>query len=555
MNCPYKGGNQTAQTLQNHQILDVKMLQPRQVQHTLMAYLRHELCTPIDATIGYSAMLLEELQTQPDSIFAADLRKIHGCSQQLLTLVTTILDPVQLEMSQIDGELSRFGAELRMELLTPLSTIIGYCELLLEEAPAELIPDLDKIHTAAHQLLSLVNDIVNLAQQQLQTLTSPTATPPQILLEHSATATIMRSATTILETLDRESTVPQSQGGMILVVDDNPTNCDLLSRQLKRQGYTVTTANSAKQALRLLKAIAYDLILLDAIMPEVDGLELLQQLKQDDRFRHIPAIVISALETIDVAVKCIELGAEDYLQKPCDPILLQARIATSLEKKRLRDREILYRQEVEHLTATAAAIEERNRIAREIHDSLGHSLTALNVQMQAAATLLLTDPTQAQSFLTQAQRLGKTAMQEVRESVRALRTDERTEQPFAETIAALAEEFRQVTGITPNICLQLTQPLSFSVSKTLYRIVQESLTNISKYAEATQVQIHSIATEHRIDLKITDNGRGFNSHQQTTGFGLQGMQERVAALNGKFHLTTSPGSGCQIQVELPLLLN
>jgi signal transduction histidine kinase len=525
-----------------------------QVQHTLMAYLRHELCTPIDATIGYSAMLLEELQTQPDSIFAADLRKIHGCSQQLLTLVTTILDPVQLEMSQIDGELSRFGAELRMELLTPLSTIIGYCELLLEEAPAELIPDLDKIHTAAHQLLSLVNDIVNLAQQQLQTLTSPTATPPQILLEHSATATIMRSATTILETLDRESTIPQSQGGMILVVDDNPTNCDLLSRQLKRQGYTVTTANSAKQALRLLKAIAYDLILLDAIMPEIDGLELLQQLKQDDRFKHIPAIVISALETIDVAVKCIELGAEDYLQKPCDPILLQARIATSLEKKRLRDREILYRQQVEHLTATAAAIEERNRIAREIHDSLGHSLMALNVQMQAAATLLLTDPTQAQSFLTQAQRLGKTAMQEVRESVRALRTDERTEQPFAETIAALAEEFRQVTGITPNICLRLTQPLSFSVSKTLYRIVQESLTNISKYAEATQVQIHSIATEQRIDLKITDNGRGFNSHQQTTGFGLQGMQERVAALNGKFHLTTSPGSGCQIQVELPLLL-
>jgi signal transduction histidine kinase len=551
---PLQGVNQTAQDLQNHQILDVKMLQTRQVQQTLMAYLRHELCTPIDAAIGYSAMLLEELQTQPDSIFVADLQKIHACSQQLLTLVTTILDPVQLEMSQIDGELSRFGAELRMELLTPLSTIIGYCEMLLEEAPAALIPDLDKIHTAAHQLLSLVNDIVHLAQQQLQRLTAPDTSSP-LFLEHPATAILLRSATTTLETLDRESTLPPVQGGMILVVDDNPTNCDLLSRQLKRQGYTVTTATNARQALRLLKAIAYDLILLDAIMPEIDGLELLQQLKQDDRFKHIPAIVISALETIDVAVKCIELGAEDYLQKPCNPILLQARIATSVEKKRLRDREILYRQQVEHLTATAAAIEERNRIAREIHDSLGHSLTALNVQMQAAATLLLTDPTQAHSFLTQAQRLGKTAMQEVRESVRALRTDERTEQPFAETIAALAEEFRQVTGITPNICLRLTQPLSCSVSKTLYRIVQEALTNISKYAEATQVQIHSIATDQRIDLKITDNGRGFDAHQQITGFGLQGMQERIAALNGKFHLTTSPGTGCQIQVELPLLLN
>jgi MinD-like ATPase involved in chromosome partitioning or flagellar assembly/DNA-binding response OmpR family regulator len=327
-----------------------------QVQHTLMAYLRHELCTPIDAMMGYSTMLLEELQTQPESILVADLHKIHTCSQQLLTLVSTILDPVQLEMSQIDGELSRFGAELRMELLTPISTIVGYCEMLLEEAPAELIPDLDKIHTAAHQLLSLVNDIVQLAQQQLQRLTVPDASS-RLVLEHPATAILLRSATTTLETIDRESTLPQAQGGMILVVDDNPTNCDLLSRQLKRQGYTVTTATNAHQALRLLKAIAYDLILLDAIMPEIDGLELLQQLKQDDRFKHIPAIVISALETIDVAVKCIELGAEDYLQKPCDPILLHARITTSLEKKRLRDREILYRQQVEHLTTAATAIE------------------------------------------------------------------------------------------------------------------------------------------------------------------------------------------------------
>jgi MinD-like ATPase involved in chromosome partitioning or flagellar assembly/PleD family two-component response regulator len=327
-----------------------------QVQHTLMAYLRHELCTPINATIGYSAMLLEELKTQPESIFVADLDKIHTCSQQLSILVNKILDPVQLEMSQIDGELSRFGAELRRELLTPLSTIIGYCEMLLEEAPAALIPDLDKIHTASHQLLSLVNDIVHLAQQQLQQLTVPDTSSP-LLLEHPATASLVRSATTTLKTLDRASVVPQAQGGMILVVDDNPTNCDLLSRQLKRQGYTVTTATNASQALRLLKAVPYDLILLDVIMPEVDGLELLQQLKQDDRFNHIPAIAISALETIDIAVKCIELGAEDYLQKPYDPILLQARITACLEKKRLRDREIRYLQQLEHLSAAAAAIE------------------------------------------------------------------------------------------------------------------------------------------------------------------------------------------------------
>ena len=201
-----------------------------------------------------------------------------------------------------------------------------------------------------------------------------------------------------------------------------------------------------------------------------------------------------------------------------------------------------------------AAIEERNRIAREIHDSLGHSLMALNVQIQAAATLWLTDPIQAQSFLTQAQRLGAIAIQEVRASVRALRTDEHPEQPLPETIAALAEEFRQVTGMTPTIRARLTQSVSACVSKTLYRIVQEALTNISKYAEATKVEIYVVTKDDFIHLKVVDNGRGFDRHQQATGFGLQGMQERVTALNGEFRLTTSPGSGCQIQVKFPVLL-
>ena len=88
-----------------------------------MAYLRHELCTPINAMMGYSNLLLEELHTQPETPLTADLQKIHACSKQLLTLVNAILDPAQLEMSQIDGGLDRFGSTLRMELITPLSTI------------------------------------------------------------------------------------------------------------------------------------------------------------------------------------------------------------------------------------------------------------------------------------------------------------------------------------------------------------------------------------------------------------------------------------------------
>lgn len=329
------------------------MPQNSQIQQSLLTYLRHELCTPINAMLGYSDMLLEELHNQQDTTLFSDVQKIRDSSQQLLTLVSAILDPAQLEMIRDGGDLSDFSATLRMELITPLSTVIGYCEMLLEEAPAELIPDLDSLNTAAQQLLGLVNDIIHLAQQQVQTLNPST----QLVIESPSAASLVQSAASTLQVLREETAEKQFHGGMILAVDDNAANCDLLSRQLKRQGYAVTTATNAQQALRLLKAIPYDLILLDVIMPGMNGIELLEQIKQHDQWRHLPVIMLSALDELEGAVKCIELGAEDYLHKPFDPTLLKARIGAYLEKKRLRDQEIFYLQQVERLTTAAAAVE------------------------------------------------------------------------------------------------------------------------------------------------------------------------------------------------------
>ena len=344
------------------------MLEHSQVHHPLLAYLRHELCTPINGMIGYSDLLLEELQAQSESSLFRDLQKIQGCSRQLLLMVTTILDPVQLEMSQIDSDLNRFGSTLRMELLTPLSTIIGYCEMLLEEAPGHLIPDLDKLNASAQQLMGLINDIIYLAQQQLQAVNVQAYNAPPLLLGNSTAATLAQNAATTLRSLSQESPEKLSQGGMILVIDDNPTNCDLLARQLQRQAYTVTTATNAQQALRLLKAIPYDLILLDVIMPGMDGLELLQEIKRHDRWRQIPVIMISAVDEIDGAVKCIELGAEDYVQKPFDPTLLKTRINVCLERKQLRNQEALYLQQVERLTTAAAAVETQTFSPASLND-------------------------------------------------------------------------------------------------------------------------------------------------------------------------------------------
>jgi adenylate cyclase len=124
----------------------------------------------------------------------------------------------------------------------------------------------------------------------------------------------------------------------LLVVDDNEDNRYALTRRLVREGYaSVATAVDGGQALALLRSKPFDLVLLDIMMPNVNGYEVLAQMKGDDRLRHIPVIMISAVDEIDSVVKCIELGAEDYLPKPFNPTLLRARIGASLERKRLHD--------------------------------------------------------------------------------------------------------------------------------------------------------------------------------------------------------------------------
>jgi class 3 adenylate cyclase/CheY-like chemotaxis protein len=127
--------------------------------------------------------------------------------------------------------------------------------------------------------------------------------------------------------------------GIVLVVDDNEMNRDLLSKRLQRQGYAIAMAENGRQALDQVRAHSFDLILLDIMMPEINGYEVLQTLKADVDLRHIPVIMISALDDIDSVVRCIEMGAEDYLFKPFNPVLLKARIGACLEKKRLRDQE------------------------------------------------------------------------------------------------------------------------------------------------------------------------------------------------------------------------
>jgi signal transduction histidine kinase len=199
-----------------------------------------------------------------------------------------------------------------------------------------------------------------------------------------------------------------------------------------------------------------------------------------------------------------------------------------------------------------ATLQERNRIARDIHDSLGHSLTALNLQLETALKLWTVDPTKATNFLVQAKRLGSTALQDVRHSVSALRSDPLQGRSLEEAIASLSEELHHSTNISPTCNIRLRRPIPPDLATVIYRIIQEAITNICKYANATEVKIQLQASPTQLDLMIQDNGRGFQVNQNISGFGLQGMRERTLAQGGQFEIDSAPGAGCRITAKFTL---
>jgi CheY-like chemotaxis protein len=150
------------------------------------------------------------------------------------------------------------------------------------------------------------------------------------------------------------------EGGRILVVDDSPVNRLVLTKALGADGHTPLTAEHGLQALELLRSagdVDVDVVLLDLEMPELDGYETLARIKADDRLRHLPVIIISSVDELASVVRCIKIGATDYLPKPFEPELLRARLNASLAAKRLHDLQLEYLEQVGRVMDAAAAVE------------------------------------------------------------------------------------------------------------------------------------------------------------------------------------------------------
>jgi adenylate cyclase len=294
--------------------------------------LEHELRTPLNHIIGYCEMLMEQAQDDGLNSFIADLNRIHSAGQQLLAVVDDLCNPVAHR--KIDE------ASMHHEVRTPLNQVIGYAEMLQEQAKElghdSFASDLQKVHTAGRHLLDLI--VENFVSIQVNS--DAVGNDLAMSKRHRAFARD--------PTATQNNVVGAAVGtASLLVVDDNELNRDMLRRRLERLGYKVSCAENGVEALGLLRTEAFDLLLLDIIMPVMDGFEVLEQLKTEPLLRDIPVIVLSASDQLDHVVKCIQKGAQDYLSKPFSPVLLQARIGSCLERKRLRDQETLYLRQIE----------------------------------------------------------------------------------------------------------------------------------------------------------------------------------------------------------------
>ncbi len=296
--------------------------------------LKHELRTPLNHILGYCEMLMEEAHDQSLDAFRPDLEHIHTAGKRLLGVINDLFDPVKSIAYRTDRSL------LDHEVRTPLNQIIGYAEMLQEEARAHglesFVADLERIHIAARELLRCV------VQHFVPALDGPGLPSPGT--GRTATTFIRQQASSPARSA---ATAASVLTGTLLVVDDDEGNRTMLARRLVRLGHQVTLAEDGRQALEKLRTQPFDLLLLDIQMPELNGYEVLDRLKADPALRTIPVIVLSASSETDRVAHCIELGAEDYLPKPFDPVLLQARISACLEKKRLRDREQLHLRQIE----------------------------------------------------------------------------------------------------------------------------------------------------------------------------------------------------------------
>jgi len=299
-------------------------------EEILLTQIKQEFTTPAEAIFDYLE-LVEKNLSELNLVFEDELLQIKNGAEKLIEQYEDAFKentgPNATKQTKSPEEYST----LRHNLRTPLNAIIGYSEILLEDteedASEELTSDISSIIELSRETEKAIEKFVDYIRGALSSDSSG---------ELETAEALFKSLGSIDYSLEIDENLQNSD---ILIVDDNKTNCEVLERRLSLQGLKCRTSYDGNSAIEEVKKKVPDLILLDVILPDVNGLELLKLFREDHSRDDLPVIMVSAFNDVDSIAKCIQLGAQDYLPKPLNGTILLAKVISSLERKFFRERE------------------------------------------------------------------------------------------------------------------------------------------------------------------------------------------------------------------------
>lgn len=356
-------------------------------------------------------------------------------------------------------------------------------------------------------------------------------------------------------------TQPAAQS--ILIVDDVSMNLEIIAAKLEKRGYIPLIARSGQEAVECAESAHPDLILLDVVMPGIDGFETCRRLKQRDATRDIPVIFMTALTATDDKIEGFRAGAVDYVTKPINAEEVATRVETHLKLDALRQqqaaqnrqlrREIAAREQEVRSKREEAREEERKHIARELHDELGQHLSAIRLELAFVRMRWGTNNPELQEKVQSVQASIDGVIGLVRDLVARLRPVV-LDLGIASALEWLACEFRTSSGVKCDLQIdEQVGDLSPWQTNTVFRLVQESLTNVGRHARARSVHVSLRRQPGACVLTVRDDGLGFDPTKiGMKSLGIQGMRERAEMLDGHLDLHTRPGEGTSIVVTFPV---
>jgi signal transduction histidine kinase len=346
----------------------------------------------------------------------------------------------------------------------------------------------------------------------------------------------------------------------VLIVDDDPTAREALVAILEGEGYELQQAKDGIQALRMLKQLQPDLILLDVMMPAMDGFEVCRRIRATPPLVEVPIILLTALDDRDSLLRGIESGADDFLSKPPDRQELVARVRTITRLNRYRTL-MEQRENIRRMAerVVAAQEEERQRISRELHDDLGQALTTHLITLRNLQQDLSLP---GQNLFERLQSLYNQSYEifvKIRSIARDLRPPVLDALGLRVAMQTYCTEFTRRTHLP--VIFEADEDASLpelpdAYNITLYRTLQEALTNVIKHAHAGQVWVDLSMEDDQVTLTIQDNGIGFGEEKPgSNGIGLAGLRERITIAGGTLTVSSTPKRGTILSAQFPLPRN